>query len=226
MRAVLDAHRDELPHPEDIGDHHFEELRPDRPFPADEFPAPDGWFWETSDEEPDEELMDRTLSDGFVPLRDFGCGEYDILVVSGPQAGVVWTLTDVGVGRIPESEMGHRLDHQVGWVPPERVPDMPARRESTAREGRAREKVMKLVSAQLPPGTRVAYMSLDGAGVRVIARLPGALVRNLDISPGAARKTYDARVHTFPINRPRQVRTVERTGVPASELGSLLTEGA
>jgi hypothetical protein len=104
------------------------------------------------------------------------------------------------------------------------IPDMPARRESTAREGRAREKVMKLVSAQLPPKTRVAYMSLGGAAVRVIAHLPGAIVRNVDLSPGAKRRTYDARVHTFPINRPRQVRTFEHTGVPAKQLGTLLTE--
>ena len=93
---------------------------------------------------------------------------------------------------------------------------MPARRDSTAREARAREKVVKLVSSQLPPGRRAAYMSLDGAAVRVNAHLPGAIVRNVDISPGARRRTYDARVHTFPINRPRQVRTVARTGVPVS----------
>jgi hypothetical protein len=224
MRPILEAHRDELPHPEDIADYHFEELRPARPFPSDEFPAPEGWFWEHEDGETDDELLGRAISDGFVPLRHFGCGEHDILVVSGPQAGVVWTLTDVGVGLIPEPDMGQRLDHQVGWVAPERIPDMPARRDSTAREGRARENVMQLVSAQLPPKTRVAYMSLDGAAVRVIAHLPGAIVRNVDLCPGAKRTTYDARVHTFPINRPRQVRTFERTGVPAKELGALLTE--
>ena len=168
--------------------------------------------------------MERALCDGFVPLRDFGCGEYDVLVVSGPQAGVIWTLTDVGVGIIPESEMGDRLDHQIGWVSPVTIPDMSGRRECTAREGRAREKVIKLVSAQLAPATRAAYMSLDGAAVRVNAHLPGAIVRNVDIAPGAKRNTYDARVHTFPVNRPRQVRTFERTGVPADELGTLLTE--
>jgi hypothetical protein len=31
-------------------------------------------------------------------------------------------------------------------------------------------------------------------------------------------------VHTFPVNRPRQVRTLERTGVPADALGTLVTE--
>lgn len=53
---------------------------------------------------------------------------------------------------------------------------------------------------------------------------PGAIVRNVDIVPGAGRGTYDARVHTFPVNRPRQVRTFERTGVPADRLGALVTE--
>ena len=72
---------------------------------------------------------------------------------------------------------------------------------------------------------RVAYMGPGGAAVRVVGRLPVALARNVDLSPGAKRKTYDARVHTFPINRPRQVRTFERTGVPANGLGVLLTEG-
>jgi hypothetical protein len=224
MRAILEAHARELPHPEDIGDHHFEELRPDRPFPADEFPTPERWLWETEEGEPDEDLMDRTLSDGFVPLRDFGCGEYDVLVVSGPEAGRIWTLTDVGVGFIPESEMGDRLDHQVGWVSVSKVPSWPDRRDSTARQGRERDKTMKLVSAQRPPEARLQFTSLDGADVRVIAYLPGGIVRNVDLSAGAKRKTYDALVHTFPINRPRLVRTVARTGVPAKELGALLTE--
>jgi hypothetical protein len=67
-------------------------------------------------------------------------------------------------------------------------------------------------------------MSLDGAAVRAMAHRPGAIVRNVDIAPGAKRRTYDARVHTFPINRPRDVRTFERTGVAADALGALLTE--
>jgi hypothetical protein len=83
---------------------------------------------------------------------------------------------------------------------------------------------VKLVSARAPPDMRLTYMSLDGQAVRVTARLPGRLMRNVHLSPGAKRKTYDARVHTFPINRPREVRTFERTGVPAKELGALLTE--
>jgi hypothetical protein len=224
MRPILEAHRHELPNPADIADHHDFRLRPDRPFPADEFPTATGWLWETEDDEPDEDLLDRTTRDGFVPLRDFGCGEYDLLVLSGPQAGRIWTLTDGGVGVIAESQTGGRLDHQLGWVSPHEVPFMPARRDSTAREGRRREKIIKLVSAQLPPRTRVTYMSLGGAAVRVSAYLPGAIVRNVDLAPGAKRGTYDAQVHTFPINRPRQVRTFERAGVPAKELGMLLTE--
>jgi hypothetical protein len=223
MRPVLAAHRDELPFPDEIADHHGFDLRPDHPFPADEFPEPDNWPWESEDE-PDEDLLGRTLSDGWVPLRHFGCGEYDILVVSGPQAGRIWTLTDVGVGVIPDELQGDRLDHQLGWVSTVKVPPPPVRRESSARQARRAEKVFKLVSAQRPPGTRVAFMSLDGAAVRVNAHLPGGIVRNLDLSPGARRKTYDARVHTFPVNRPRHVRTVERTGVPAGEHGALLAE--
>jgi hypothetical protein len=160
MRPVLEAHRDELPHPEDIADHHDFHLRPDRAFPV----------------------------------------------------------------LIPEAEMGDRLDHQLGWVASWEVPWFPSRRDCTAREARAREKVIELVSAQLAPKTRVAYTSLDGAAVRVNAHLPGAIVRNVDIAPGATRRTYDARVHSFPINWPRRVRTVECAGVPAGGLGTLVTE--
>jgi hypothetical protein len=222
MGPILDAHRDELPHPEDIADHHEFDLRPDRPFPVDDFPSPTAWMWE-DDDEVDEDLMERADA-GWVPLRHFGCGEYDILVLSGPDAGRVWTRTDLGVLLIPEAEMGDRLNHQLGWVSSWEVPSFPSRRDCTAREGRAREKVIKLVSSQLPPKTRVAYASLDGAAVRVNAHLPGAIVRNVDIVPGAKRRTYDARVHTFPVNRPRRVRTVERAGVPAKALGALVTE--
>jgi hypothetical protein len=224
MRPLLEAHVGELPHPDDISEHDFAELHPDRPFPSAEFPRPDGWFWETEDEEPDDELLGRAIHDGFVPLRNFGCGEYDVIVVSGPEAGRIWTLTDAGVAIIPESEMGDRLDHQVGWVPVSRVPTWPERRECTARQGRRRDKTTKLVSEQKPPKSRVHFTSLDGEDVRAIAYLPGGIVRNVDLSPGAKRKTYDALVHVFPINQPRKVRTVARTGVPAGELGTLLTE--
>jgi hypothetical protein len=56
MRPILEAHAAELPHPEDIGEHHpfGDDLRPDRAFPAPEFPGPTGWFWETEEGEPDE----------------------------------------------------------------------------------------------------------------------------------------------------------------------------
>ena len=60
--------------------------------------------------------------------------------------------------------------------------------------------------------------------MQVSVHPPGAIVRNVDIVPGAGRGTYDARVHTFPVNRPRQVRTFERTGVPADRLRALVTE--
>jgi hypothetical protein len=135
----------------------------------------------------------------------------------------VWTLTDVGVGIIPEAEMDERLDNQLGWVSSWRVPWFPSRGDCTAREARAREQVIKLVSSQLPPETRVAYASLDGAAVRVNAHLPGAIVRNVDIAPAAKRRTYDAHVHTFPVNRPRRVRTDAHAGVSATRLGTLVT---
>jgi hypothetical protein len=72
MGPILAAHADELPHPEEIDDHDGFDLRPDQPFPADEFPTPAGWFWEAAEEEPDEGLMERTLSDALAsaaPLR-------------------------------------------------------------------------------------------------------------------------------------------------------------
>jgi hypothetical protein len=67
----------------------------------------------------------------------------------------------------------------------------------------------------------VRFLTLDRETVRASANRDN-VVYNLDITPGARRNTYDVRVHTFPVNRPRAVRTVERASVPAKELGALL----
>jgi hypothetical protein len=44
------------------------------------------------------------------------------------------------------------------------------------------------------------------------------------ITPGAGRKTYDVVVHSFPVGRHRRLRTFERTGVQAGDLGTLLAD--
>ena len=168
MRARLEAHRDELPDPEDIADHDRFRLRPDRPFPVGDCPSPTAWVWE-DDDEVDEDLLERAHA-RWVPLRHFGGGEYDVLVLSGPDAGRVWTRTAAS----PED----------------------ARRVREPRRARP---------------------------CAVNAHLPGAIVRNVDIAPGPKRRTYDARVHTFPVNRPRRVVTVERSAVSANALGALVT---
>jgi hypothetical protein len=220
MRPLLAAHRDELPFPDEVADHHGFDLRPDRPFPVDEFPEPTYWVWEGEDS-PDDELIGRTFSDGWVPLRDFGCGQYDVIVVSGPDAGRVWTLGDVGVVLIPEDEMRERRKQQLGWVPEYKVPAPPPR--GPGRESRAIEKIRRLATAQCPPRTRLRFLTLTADTVRVSARCDG-IVRNVDITPGARRRTYDALVHTFPVGQHRRLRTFERTGVPARALGTLLAD--
>jgi hypothetical protein len=220
MRPLLAAHSDELPYPDELAGRYDSELRPDRPFPVDEFPEPDGWVWE-DEESPDYELIGRTFSDGLVPLRDFGCGQYDVIVVSGPHAGRVWTLTDVGVVLIAEDEMPERRKQQLGWVSEYNVPAPPPR--GPGRQSRAIEKIRRLASAQRPPETRLAFLTLTADTVRVSARCEG-IVRNVDITPGARRWTYDVRVHRFPIGQPRRLRTFERTGVRAGALGTLLAD--
>jgi hypothetical protein len=184
----LPSLHDQLPFPEDIADYNGFDLHPDRPFPADELPADHAWIRE-DEEEPDEALLRRVREDGWLPLRDFGCGEYDVLVVSGPHAGRVWTLTE--------------------------------RRRGPARTGRSAPRApARMGERDHRPATITGVLS--DSRVRVNARR-GATVRNVDIAPAARRKAYDAVVHTFPVDRPRELRTVERTAVPANELGALLT---
>jgi hypothetical protein len=213
MRPLLEAHRAELPFPEDIAAHHgFGDLHPERPFPSDRFPAPDRWLWESEDvDQPDEALHDA-LHDGWLPLRDFGCGEYDVLVVTGPEAGRVWTLTDVGVGRLTEGYDRTPLR----WVEEHNVPPPP--RRPWQRGDRTTPKLSRVAGKQFPDGR---VMGIGSGIVRVHLRRDG-LVHNIDIEPADARKAYDVRVHSFPEGGHRDVRTVSHTAVPAKRLGALL----
>jgi hypothetical protein len=211
MRPPLEAHRDELPFPEDIADHHgFGDLHPERPFPSDRFPAPDQWMWEGEDDT-DETLFD-VLHDGWIPLRDFGCGEYDVLVVTGPEAGRVWTLSDVGVMRLAAGYDRTPLR----WVEDYDVPRAP--RRPWVRGDRTTHKLGRVVQKQFPDGR---VMGIGSGIVRVHVRRDG-LVHNVDVEPADARKTFDVRVHTFPEGRHRHVRTREHAAVPAKRLGTLL----
>jgi hypothetical protein len=214
MREHLEPVAGELPLPDDVADHHGFELRPELPFPLS---AP--WFWEgEEDSDPDDERFDATRH-GWLPLRHYGCGEYDVIVVTGPQAGHVWTLTDVGIACLEGEPRGAQL----GWVDVVKVPPPPAER----RDGKQRviERIRSLVMEQRPPDMQVVrFLALDRETVRASAMRDDVVI-NVDVTPGARRKTYDALVHTFPVNRPRAVRTVERRGVPAKDLGALLEVG-
>jgi hypothetical protein len=126
-------------------------------------------------------------------------------------------------------DMQPSLEAHAAELPHPRTSPSTVRARDSARPaavpaGRTRRKILDLVSAQAPPGIRLTYTSVGGAALRVTAHLPGAIVRNLDISPAATRKTYDALVHAVSILRPRTVRTIKRTGVPAGRLGALLVE--
>lgn len=222
MRALLEAHQAYLPHPEELADWHgFADLRPDRPFPSDELPAPDAWLWET-DDDVDEQLHERVTRDGFIPLRHYGCGEYDILIVTGANAGEVWNLTDVGVGRFPETAAAEHLQHQLGWREPIDVPDRPPLSARPDRASRDVRRIEKLISGVRAPGMRMERTRLDADTVRVSCRRDG-VIRNVDIRAGQRRKTYDARVHTFPVGQHRHVQTSEHPGLSGDELRVLLT---
>jgi hypothetical protein len=210
MREHLERVADELPLPEDVADHHGFELRPELPFPLS---SP--WFWEGDEgTDLDDERFDTTQQ-GWLPLRHYGCGEYDVIVVTGPQAGHVWTLTDVGIACLEDAPRGAQL----GWVDVVKVP--PPRAERRDGKERVIERIRSLVMKQRPPDMQVVrFLTLDRETVRASA-MRDSVVYNLDITPGARRNTYDVRVHTFPVNRPRAVRTLARTSVPAKELGAL-----
>jgi hypothetical protein len=98
---------------EHVADHHGFELRPELPFPLS---AP--WFWEgDEDSDPDDERFDTTRH-GWLPLRHYGCGEYDVIVVTGTQAGHVWTLTDVGIACFEGEPRGAQLGRDRRRHPP------------------------------------------------------------------------------------------------------------
>jgi hypothetical protein len=62
------------------------------------FPLTEYWVWE--DEEPlapdRVALRQRVFTDGSLVLGDDGCGAFWHLVVTGPERGQVWFLSDVG----------------------------------------------------------------------------------------------------------------------------------
>ncbi|MFD7732091.1 SMI1/KNR4 family protein [Kitasatospora phosalacinea] len=63
------------------------------------FPLTAAWLWEDDEETPGEELdarVDGVYRHGSVVLGTDGCGMYWHLVVTGPQRGRVWCVTDVG----------------------------------------------------------------------------------------------------------------------------------
>jgi hypothetical protein len=72
------------------------------------------------------------------------------------------------------------------------------------------------------PDLQMAITILDAETVRVRCRRDG-VTRNVDIRAGQRRKTYDARVHTFPVGQHRRVRTSEHPGLSGDELVALLT---
>jgi hypothetical protein len=214
MRPILEAHRAELPFPEDIAEFHgFSDIHPERPFPSDRFPAPDHWMWE-GEAKSRAELFEH-LHDGWIPLRDFGCGEYDILVLSGVEAGRVWMLADVGVARCEPHLVGNDRK-PLPWVDDCNVPAPP--RRPWVRRDRVTRKLGELAREQFPDGR---VMGIGSGIVRVHLRRDG-LVHNVDIEPADARKAYDVRVHTFPEGRRRHVRTTAHVAVPAERLGGLL----
>lgn len=65
---------------------------------AEPFPLTEAWVWE-DDPRPYEEiepLIDAVSNHGSVVLGTDGCGMYWHLVVTGPQRGRLWNISDVG----------------------------------------------------------------------------------------------------------------------------------
>ncbi|HZN37118.1 MAG TPA: SMI1/KNR4 family protein, partial [Pirellulaceae bacterium] len=65
--------------------------RVSRPFP---FTRP--WVWEDGDSS--DEGTREQVGDGSIHLGTDGCGQYWLLIISGPERGNVWMLADVGMG--------------------------------------------------------------------------------------------------------------------------------
>jgi SMI1 / KNR4 family (SUKH-1) len=59
-----------------------------------EFPFTEHWVWEG---EPDDEARRVLVDQGTLILGTDGCGQYWMLVVTGPDRGAIWMLADVGV---------------------------------------------------------------------------------------------------------------------------------
>jgi hypothetical protein len=61
------------------------------------FPLNETWIWEDESAAPgfDDQLL--LLRNGNICLGTDGCGMYWLLIVTGPERGKIWQLTDVGV---------------------------------------------------------------------------------------------------------------------------------
>ncbi|SCG01959.1 hypothetical protein GA0115259_107583 [Streptomyces sp. MnatMP-M17] len=83
------------------------------------FPLTEAWVWE-DDPRPYEEiepLIDEVCNHGSVVLGADGCGMYWHLVVTGPQRGRIWNISDVGAAPFGAA-FGHTTagDGFAGWV--------------------------------------------------------------------------------------------------------------
>lgn len=69
----------------------------DSPFPdlSQPFPFTKTWVWEGGDESKEGPI--EAAYRGAVVLGSDGCGQYWVLITSGPERGKVWMRTDVGI---------------------------------------------------------------------------------------------------------------------------------
>ncbi|MEV0035990.1 MULTISPECIES: SMI1/KNR4 family protein [unclassified Streptomyces] len=86
---------------------------------SEPFPLTGAWVWE-DDPRPYEEiepLIDEVCNHGSVVLGTDGCGMYWHLVVTGPQRGRIWNISDVGAAPFGAA-FGHTTagDGFAGWV--------------------------------------------------------------------------------------------------------------
>jgi hypothetical protein len=86
---------------------------------AADFPLTEAWFWENDPRDPDdvEALVDEVYRCGSVVLGSMTGPVYWLLVVSGPQRGQIWLLSDVGALPFPGPD-GAEQDGTgfMGWV--------------------------------------------------------------------------------------------------------------
>ncbi|MGW1748601.1 SMI1/KNR4 family protein [Streptomyces sp. NPDC002092] len=87
--------------------------------PGEPFPLTAAWLWEEDDgpHEDPEAAIERVLDHGSVVLGTDGCAMNWHLVVSGPQRGHIWHITDVGAMPFG-SEFGFTTSEPgfAGWV--------------------------------------------------------------------------------------------------------------